>query len=126
MKTLGIKTKKITQKKKSVATKYRPYDVQNIPPEIWLYLFSFLRPNDVGRAAQVCKYWNSIAQTDSLWKGFSFLHLPSKDFVEKYFYAEQIATKLSILKEHGKLKSEDSWLQVYLSLNGVGVRNYSY
>jgi hypothetical protein len=39
----------------------------DLPKEIWLHIFSSLPLKELVRASEVCKYWNELAKTDTLW-----------------------------------------------------------
>ena len=42
--------------------------LNGLPDEILLKLFSYLRPKDLGRCLQVCKWFNQISKDESIWK----------------------------------------------------------
>lgn len=40
----------------------------DLPQEVLCYIFSYLEPKDLCRAAQVCRSWNVAQKTDGLWQ----------------------------------------------------------
>lgn len=42
--------------------------VSAVPYEIALYIMSFLSPEDLGRAAQVCRTWRTVCEDNRLWR----------------------------------------------------------
>lgn len=39
-----------------------------LPPQLALYVLSFLEPRDLLRAAQTCRYWRILAEDNLLWR----------------------------------------------------------
>uniref|UniRef100_A0A8C9TPK3 F-box domain-containing protein n=1 Tax=Scleropages formosus TaxID=113540 RepID=A0A8C9TPK3_SCLFO len=39
-----------------------------VPPQLALYVLSFLEPKDLLQAAQTCRYWRILAEDNLLWR----------------------------------------------------------
>lgn len=44
--------------------------INDLTPDVLLYLFSFLSPQDLKLVAQVSSLWNAVSSDDAIWKRF--------------------------------------------------------
>ncbi len=72
-----------------------PLNIDMLPDETLLTIFSFLSPSDLAQVSQVSKKWKKFAEDDLLW--IKLLEEPSK---ARTFKARNISIKQQVHKEH--------------------------
>ncbi len=62
-----------------------------LPNEIFLEIFKFLSPEELGRVSCVCKNWHKIGKTESLWKNFNLKILfPKLEIIDEAVWKAHI------------------------------------
>lgn len=56
---------------------------QTLPNELWLLIFTKLKPKDIDLCRRVCRLWNAIASDECLWKKLATEKFPRK---KKYYH----------------------------------------
>lgn len=75
-------------------------DINVLPEETLLHVFSFLKPQELCAIAPVCKLWNRVSSDDSIWRKICKEELP-----ENYLKLPEILLKDKFLL-HGKEEKE--------------------